>query len=305
MLNLRTVFIFVIWALSSAYGFIAFSGRVEADVVIFAEGFESAAPRTFLSHYYGNLNANERFSIQSNIKSSGSYALKYHFTTGIGNGGEFVTQHFGDSMASPVYPSGTGEHYQDIYVQYKLYYSHGFDWSAGNNKIMIIGTQDDRSHGNVCCNPWVSHYITILAGNEGNRGFFNAEGNNKRSTIRQWVGLGPNINGYSSTNRYLIEPEKWYTIEIHRKLNDLSQNNGIFEMWINGLKVAEYNNVLYRVPWDGTYGSNFAYGSNFIMLTTYINNPAPQDQDMYYDDIKISTSYIGLINPPANLRIVE
>lgn len=276
---------------------------------IFEEGFEAGSPQTFLSEYYGNLNASSRYSIQSAMKASGTYGLRYQFVTGTSNVDEYVTQHFGDSQTGPVYPEGAGNHFYDIYVEFKLRYSPGYDWSAGNNKIVIIGTQDDRTHGNACCNPWVSHYITLLAGNIGTRGFFNAEGNNKRSTSGQWFGLSPNINGYSSSNQFFIEPGKWYTIEIHKRLNDEGQSNGIFEMWIEGLKVTGYFNVLYRVPWDGSYGSNLFYGTNFMMFTTYINNPAPQDQDMYYDDVKIGTTYIGVTNeapnPPTGLKVVN
>lgn len=277
--------------------------------VFFEEGFEAGVPQTFTSQYYGSLRESNRYTIQSMVKNSGQYALRYHFISGTNNVNEYATQHFGDSIAGPVYMNGLGNHYDDLYIQFKVYYSPRYDWSAGNNKIMIVGTQDDKPHSNVCCNPWVSHYITILAGNIGNRGFFNAEANNKKSEIGQWIGLSPNINGYNSTNRYLIEVGKWYTIEIRKKLNDVGQNNGIFEMWIDGVKITERSNILYRVQWDGMFGANFAYGTNFVMLTTYINSPAPQDQDIYYDDIKFSTTYIGInekaISPPSNLRTLD
>jgi hypothetical protein len=92
-------------------------------------------------------------------------------------------------------------------------------------------------------------------------------------------------------------------------LNDAGQSNGIFEMWVDGLKVAEYLNLGYRVSWDGSYGRNLSYGTNFVMITTYINNPAPQDQDIYFDDVKISTTYIGVVNdspnPLTGLRVVN
>jgi hypothetical protein len=168
--------------------------------VFFEEGFEAGSPQSFLSQYYGNMIASNRYSIQRAVRASGTYGLRYHFVAGTRNVREYVTQHFGDSLAGPVYPVGLGHHYNDIFVQFKLRYSPAYDWSAGNNKIMIIGTQDDRVHGNVCCNPWVSHYITIHSGNTGRRGFFNAEGNNKRSINGQWFALSPNINGYSTAN---------------------------------------------------------------------------------------------------------
>jgi len=275
----------------------------------FIENWESGTAHTFLSDYYGNFSNSSQWTIQSNVVND-SYAAEHRFP----NGGEGLhcTQHFGDSTKSPVYENGLGNRYLDLYVQFKIYYPPGYDWSAGNNKQMIIGTDDGIRHDNICCNPWVSHYITLLAGGTGTQGYFNAEGNNKRnpSDGHNWFGLSPNINGFEQ-NRYYIQTGRWYTIEVRRRLNDSGQSNGIFEMWIDGQKVAEHNNVVYRVPWDDTYGADFNYGTNFVMLTAYIDNPAPKEQSMYYDDITFSSTYIGSGNdsvapsPPKNLRIID
>ena len=168
-------------------------------------------------------------------------------------------------------------------------YSAGYDFSAENNKQIIFGTQDSRRHENTCCNPWVSHYTTIKSWSTG---YFSAEANNKQAASGQWVGLDPNINGYGPSNRYYITTGQWYTVEVRRRLNDAGQDNGIFEMWVNGAKITEYNNVRFRVPWDGTFGADYGYGTNFLMLSHYIVNPAPQDQNMYWDDVRISGSFI-------------
>jgi len=265
--------------------------------IFFCEDFESGVPESFLSDFYGNLASNSQWNIQSQTTSSGNYALRYDFIQGDNmHGRDYVTQHFGDSSKSPVWVNGLGNSYQDIYTQFKVYYSPGFDWSSGNNKLMIFGTEDSVSHANICCNPWVSHYATLLLGGSENNAYFTTEINNKDST-NNWRGIDPNTNGYDSQNRYYVQSGQWYTIEFHKRLNDVGQNNGIFEMWIDGEKVTEYNDVLFRVPWDGTYGSNFSYGSNFIMLSTYINDLAVQDQEIYYDDIKSSSSYIGTSLP--------
>lgn len=275
----------------------------------FYENWELGTPQTFLSDYYGNFADSSQWTIQSNV-ANGNYAAEHRFSNG--GGGSYCTQHFGDSTKSPVYQNGSGNRYLDLYVQFKLYYSPGYDWSAGNNKQMIIGTDDGIRHDNICCNPWVSHYITLSAGGTGTQGYFDVEGNNKHnpSVGHNWFDLDPNINGFDQNNRYYIQTGRWYTVEIRRRLNDSGQSNGIFEMWIDGQKVAEYNNVLYRVPLDGAYGADFNYGTNFVMLSTYINNPAPKEQSMYYDDAILSSTYIGFGNdntspsPPANLRII-
>ena len=270
---------------------------------IFYEDFESGlVPVSFLSDYYGNFASDPQWVIQTAQTARGNYAAQHQFS--LGGDGHHATQHFGDATKTPVHQTGQGFSFQDIYVQFKLHYSSGYDWSAGNNKQMIIGTDDGVRHDNTCCNPWVAHYITLYAGGTGHNGFFAVEGNNKRAASGQWFDLSPNYNGYSNNNRFYISSDQWYTIEIHRQLNNAGVSNGLFEMWIDGLKVAEYTNITYRVPDDGEFGADFDYGTNFIMLSTYIDGPAPQEQQMSYDDIIISSQYIGTalsINKPEKV----
>ncbi|TFH33580.1 MAG: hypothetical protein E4G97_00030 [Deltaproteobacteria bacterium] len=274
-------------------------------LVIFEEGFESGNGSSFSQSPYGSITGNPQYSVQDSVKATGVYALRHHFN--LGQGGSYATKFIGDN---PEISNPNNDHYHDLYIQFKLRYSEGYDFSAGNNKIMIIGTEDDRRHDTICCNPWVASYITLLIGHSGSSGFFDTEGNNKRAPTGQWIALPPNRAGYSNTNRFTTETGRWYTIEVHIRLNDPNQSNGIFEMWIDGVKVSEHSNVLYRIPWDGTAGSNFNYGINFVMLSHYIDSGAPQAQDMYYDEIKINTQYMGtgsspLISPspPRNLKV--
>ena len=67
--------------------------------------------------------------------------------------------------------------------------------------------------------------------------------------------------------------------------------------------------VRYRTAWDGTYGSNFTFGTNFAMISDYTEWPVDTDGSIYYDDVKFSTTYIGvtpngLPSAPNNLRII-
>jgi hypothetical protein len=268
----------------------------------FSEGFESGNGSTFSQSAYGGIEGNPQYSVQGSTVASGRYALQHHFN--VGQGGTYATYQFGDSP-----DVGQSQHYFDIYIQFKLRYSDGYDFSAGNNKIMIIGTQDSRRHDNVCCNPWVSHYITLYANAAGSDAYFNVEGNNKRASVGQWFGLSPNLNG---TTQPSIRRNRWYTMEVHMRPNTDATGNGLFEMWIDGAQVTRRSDVLYRIPWNGSTGTDPMYGINFVMLSHYINTGAPRDQDMFYDDIILSRTYIGASGPvtdntapsaPENLRV--
>jgi hypothetical protein len=136
-----------------------------------------------------------------------------------------------------------------------------------------------------------------------------AEVNAKQATSGQFVGLPQNQGGYGSSNPYVTEAGRWYTVEVRRRLNDSGSSNGIFQMWMDGVLISEHTNVLYRVPLNGSFGSNMTYGTNFAMISDYMASGSTRDQSIYYDDVKFSTTYIGvgpgLPSAPTNLRIVR
>jgi hypothetical protein len=257
-----------------------------ADESFFDEDWENFQGGTFNSDYYGNFAPSSQLRVQNEVVAGGTYAAEHLFPEG--SGPEYATQHFGDSLAGPVWSTGAGERYDDLYIQYKIRYSPGFDFARGI-KQLIIGTQDSRRHDNTCCNPWVSHYFFTIVTSEGVLG---AERNHKYPPAGQWLGLYPNANGYGPSNLFYMQPGRWYTIEVRRRLNDAGVNNGIFEMWVDGELISDYPNVTWRVPWDGTYGDDFARGTNFVMISNHISDPSPREQSVYYDDFKISTSFI-------------
>jgi hypothetical protein len=270
--------------------------------VFFSEGWESGSiASTFNSRYYGNGSSATEFSVQNGVHATGLYALAHTLPTS--GTPQYVTQHFGDARSGPVWASRAGEHFQNLYVQYKVYYSPGFEFEQ--YKQLIIGTEDDQRHDNVCCNPWVAHYLTVYTRGQGE---LLAEANNKQGPSNQWWGIPPNVNGYTTTNRFRFQPGRWYTIEVRRQLNDPGTDNGIFQMWADNQLVADWRNVRWRVPRVGDLGTNFTYGTNFVMISDYSPTAPSQSQRVFYDDIKMSDSYIGggagVPTAPRNLRIV-
>jgi hypothetical protein len=281
---------------------LAISGTAQTTIVL-DEGWESGTKTGFDSQVYGRLSAASQFSVQQGVRASGSWALRHLLSTGVE--AQYATQHFGDSITGPTAVAGRGQSFQDVYVQWKIQYSPGFDFGPGY-KQFIIGTQDNLAHTNVCCNPWVSHYITIYTDDFG---VFRTELNNKQSPNGQWGELSPNQAGYSSTNRLRMVPGVWYTVEIRRRLNDVG-DNGIFQLWLNGQLISDYRSVRYRVPWNGTYGANYSYGTNFAMISDWSNPFPSQSQSIYYDDVKISSARIGTSGstpprPPTNVHVVR
>ena len=296
----------VVGAMLALFGTLA-DAQGTVSGVFFSEGWESgAATGSFNSRYFGSA-VGPQFRAQNVVRAAGSWALEHYLPVGLQPSGiQYATQHFGDAISGPVHGTGQGQRFDDLYVQYKVFYPSDFDASKVH-KQLIIGTEDDRRHDNVCCNPWVSSYITIYPAH-ASRGTLIAEANNKQSASGQWVGFYQNSSGYNSGNLFRMQPAQWYTVEIRRRLNDSGVDNGIFQLWINGALISEHVNVRFRVPWNGTVGSNFNYGTNFAMISDYASAAMSQDEHIYYDDIKFSTAYIGVGSPPTpptNVRIVR
>ena len=81
---------------------------------------------------------------------------------------------------------------------------------------------------------------------------------------------------------------QWYSFEIRAKANTPGISDGIAQLWVDGILRASYNNI--------NYGFGFNINNimwNDIWLTGYWNNPADVNKLSWYDDIVVSTSYIG------------
>jgi hypothetical protein len=119
--------------------------------------------------------------------------------------------------------------------------------------------------------------------------------------------------GYSARSPLQLESGRWYTIEVRRKLNDAGADNGILQMWVDGVLIVNYQNARIRAPRNGSYGANYSYGTNWVMVSDYPANSVLQTQSTRDDDVKFSTTAIGAgtepppANPlpaaPSNLRI--
>ena len=79
---------------------------------------------------------------------------------------------------------------------------------------------------------------------------------------------------------------QWYCVEVHTRLNDPAQANGVFEYWINGDLQAREGALNFVGPFT-------ASGINAVFFENYWNEGAPAVQERYLDDIVVSTQRIG------------
>lgn len=177
---------------------------------------------------------------------------------------------------------------EEAYFRYYLKIAKGAKVDGGGKLPGFSGTYDKAGWGgrrNDGTNGWSARGA-----------FFNA------TRIDQTVVLpiGSYLYDVSKTQKYgrtipwgselsSLVADQWYAIEQHIKLNDPGRNNGLLEVWINGIKILQLDNLNFRTVADLKIEKvwfNFYFGGT--------ERPT-QDFAMYIDNIVIASSYIGPI----------
>ncbi|KKW18767.1 MAG: hypothetical protein UY62_C0095G0003 [Parcubacteria group bacterium GW2011_GWF2_50_9] len=88
-----------------------------------------------------------------------------------------------------------------------------------------------------------------------------------------------------------ISTNVWHKVEVYFKMNTISggkgQSDGIMQEWIDGVKVIDRSNVMYRTAQDAT-----KKWAQFV-LAPWIGDGSPIAQTMWIDELKVSTSGSG------------
>lgn len=227
---------------------------------------------------------------------NGSTAVKGAFKEGVvGAGGMKVA--FGKTPSSYEAPvSRNGEIIRELY--YRMYLKHDEDWTGGGGYKLSRVTSLTPGWAQ----PFIGH---LWSGNSGPRENYllldPASGTDESGNLLttkyndfdnlRWLGIKQGLTPIFSED-YV---GKWYSIEVHIKLNDPGQSNGVFEYWINNTLQASKTDM----NWVGNYEE---YGINTVLFENYWNNGAPRDQNRYFDNIVISTEKIdkdAVVNPES------
>lgn len=88
--------------------------------------------------------------------------------------------------------------------------------------------------------------------------------------------------------RIVLERDRWYCLEHMIQANDMGQANGELAAWIDGRLYIHYRGFRWRTSADVRL-KRFDIG-------VYVHQ-ARQDNTVWYDDVALSTGYIGPITP--------
>ncbi len=91
-----------------------------------------------------------------------------------------------------------------------------------------------------------------------------------------------------------LKRNRWYTVKQHLKLNTPGQRNGVLKMYIDGEKLVDQDNVMFRLSGKGSVKINS------IVMHTYRGGNrtdpvwhSPQDDYIFFDDFKVWTNCSG------------
>ncbi|MCK8524397.1 Ig-like domain-containing protein, partial [Aquimarina sp. D1M17] len=91
-----------------------------------------------------------------------------------------------------------------------------------------------------------------------------------------------------------LQRNKWYTVKQYLKLNTPGQKNGILKMYVDGQKLVDQDDVMFRLSGKGSVKINS------IVMHTYRGGNrtdpvwhSPQDDYAYFDDFKVWTNCTG------------
>ncbi|WP_218781692.1 hypothetical protein, partial [Paenibacillus sp. MY03] len=202
-----------------------------------------------------------------------------------------------DPYISPV--SRDGEIIREIY--YRMYLKHDENWiGGGGDKLSRVTSLTSNwaqpfighvwSGNSTPNNPDKDYLLLDPASGTDEAGNLMTTKYNDFNNLR-WLGIKKGLTPIFSSD-YV---GKWYSIEVHIKLNDAGQANGVFEYWINNTLQASKTDM----NWMGNYD---AYGINAVLFEHYWNSGSLQDQNRYFDNIVISTEKIDKdldVNPAS------
>ena len=193
----------------------------------------------------------------------------------------------GKNMADHAFVGGQGT--QDVYVRYYYKADTGYQW--GTEKALTFNDGTPGGGGI----RW------------GNFAFSSCGAGGLVSPAPTTIGIPgvPSCLNQNQGNNILINPGRWYAIQLRMRLSDPGQANGIFELWIddcgsNGLDCSGTPTLRQR----NTTIQHTRTASELIRVLWWENwgNPASSGT-AYYDNIKVATTGpIGFVGTTPTRR---
>lgn len=242
--------------------------------VFFKDGFETGG----FSHSENGVswNSPEKVTVVSDRASEGSRAAKFHF---IGS-----SDLAADAWAELRFalPSNRSE----IWIKYDMYipsnYYHREASGASNNKGLIMLWGGD--YGSMTTQSAISFWPSFSSARPGQSMMCaDVKTNGGESTHYCQQSNLPDKGVTAATETIAINPNtdggKWHTFIIHYKLSDVNTSNGVLQLWKDGTKIWDTNNVSNHAA---STGNNY-FNNGYIL--GWSNSGFNVDTDIYLDNV--------------------
>lgn len=261
---------------------------------LWCDDFESDAA---LEQDYFDVERNDgRLGVSTETAFGGSASLRSQYQQGVTEAGS-VKLSFGKTPVAP--KRYTTQNFDDVYWRFYMKVSPNWVGNAIKVSRATIFTSSNWSQAAIG-HLWEDDYDKLGLGLDPASGV--SGGTVLTTKYNDFANLRWLGKRNSTTQVYAPEfRDKWTCIEVRMKLNTPGQSDGEMDLWINDKLDAQTTGLNFR-------GSYTTYGINAVLLESYNNNGAPQNQTRYFDNFVVSKSRISCSSavkpsPPTNLRV--
>jgi hypothetical protein len=240
-----------------------------------------------LSRYFEYDDKDGSFVRRRGVGIDSSYGMRARFAPGqVGTG----ALHLAFGRTPQEYfrrvDAGTAT-YRDVY--WRVYLKHQAGWVGGGgdklSRVMIFASPTSWAEAMIA-HVWSSskspNYLVLdPASGTDDAGALVTTAYNDFPNLR-WLGA-------ETGSTPLFDAEhvgRWYCIEARARLNDPGQENGVFQLWIDGNVEAQRAGL----NWVGAFND---YGINALFLENHWDAGSPRAQERYMDNLVVSTARIG------------
>jgi len=204
--------------------------------------------------------------------AAGSRLLAANIPAGSNAGTAWASTFFGEH---PRGDTPDAANVDEVFLNARVRFSPNF--AITYNKMFTMAAFDDWSATWPQPMGWSPYYILLQYNNGQAEGILHK----KTTGGSQWRAMLQNVG-----TPVTFQPDRWYEMQYRMKLNTPGQSDGVFELWIDGVKKASYTDVNFRDSYQ-------EHGWNHLLLSAYQNGgPAPADQSLYYDEVIVSPKVV-------------
>jgi len=205
--------------------------------------------------------------------------------------------HFDQDDSDAIYPENGIQSIragQEVYARFMIKYSDPYQWNNPGSKVFYLRSDSGGAFS------WAVQL--------GSRPKSSSD---LRGPGKIYIDLQTHSLqlDYNKTPVYII-PGRWHSIEVMAIPNNQGMSNGTVKLWIDDTLVSDYSGLDMRKQ-----AVNPSSEINSVWISAYIGGPTDPHpaQDIWYDNIVVSTKYIGPPGitsdttppgPPQRLRIL-